>query len=233
MINFIKSLFKKEPKTFFTSDLHVGHLNVIQYCNRPYKTIEEMNEAILKIWNKTVSKNDIVYVLGDFSLNTRYVEMYLPKMNGEKRLIVGNHDSCFETKLGQKKEKTAKMKKRYYEAGFKTIQTSHMMKIDKYGVELSHFPFAPKANDDKSSKDVRYMNERPIDKGQILLHGHSHAYHRKNGRMIDVGFDGDLKLWSEAEIIKLIEDPRDYIPSPITEYYKSNKEKLIVKKEKN
>ena len=209
---------------FFTSDWHLGHFNVINYCNRPYKTIEEMNAAIIEIVNSTVKAEDELYLIGDASLNPKWIEAAMKEIKCQNIfLIIGNHDSCFEKKLGAKKEKTLKMRKRYFEAGFKSLKTEMWLKLgDKYNVQLCHFPFAPKPGDGTNG-DVRYMNERPIDKGQILLCGHSHAYFRKNGRVIDVGFDGDLKVWSEKEIIELIEDPRDYIESPLTNFYKNRK----------
>jgi calcineurin-like phosphoesterase family protein len=230
MKNYFKMFFQKTNKTWFVGDLHFSHANIIPYTNRPYKDIEEMNNAIVSIWNNSVKSEDTVYLLGDVSLNIRYVEQYVPKLNGKKILIVGNHENCFEKYPDYKPEKMKNMRQRYLNAGFESLHDNLVISIGKYKVQLNHFPFAPKSND-KSNGDIRYLKHRPIDKGQILLHGHSHAYHRKNGRMIDVGFDGDLKLWSEDEIIALIEDPRDYIPSPITEYYNANKEKLILKKE--
>lgn len=198
-----------------------------------------MNEAIVEIWNKTVKPNDFVYILGDFSLNPKWAEVYGPKLNGTKFLLAGNHDEIFPGKLHNKPEKTKKMIDRYTKAGFivfpglyeKLTLSRPRWGIlgwlglkKKYIVQLSHFPFRPSEKaGNLERKDVRYLDQRPKDEGQILLHGHSHCYYRKNGRQIDVGFDGDLRLWSESDIIKLIEDKRDYIPSPITEFYKSKK----------
>ena len=52
-------------KTFFTSDLHFGHERVIKFDNRPFKSVEEMNEELIKRWNNKVDRGDLVYVLGD------------------------------------------------------------------------------------------------------------------------------------------------------------------------
>lgn len=40
-----------EPRLFITSDLHLGHKNIIQYCNRPFdftdQGIEESDDFLL------------------------------------------------------------------------------------------------------------------------------------------------------------------------------------------
>jgi len=53
-------------KQFLTSDLHLGHDNIRKYCSRPFKTLEEMNETIIRRWNERVKKEDFVYHVGDF-----------------------------------------------------------------------------------------------------------------------------------------------------------------------
>ena len=57
-------------KTFFIADTHFGHKNIIKYCNRPFANIEEMNETLIENWNKAVSAEDAVYILGDFAYCT-------------------------------------------------------------------------------------------------------------------------------------------------------------------
>lgn len=87
---------EKEMKTFFTSDLHFGHLNIITYCNRPFRSLEGMDKALIWRWNDVVGKNDRVFVLGDFSFyNKEKTAQVLSQLNGYKILIKGNHDrSC-------------------------------------------------------------------------------------------------------------------------------------------
>lgn len=76
-------------KTFIISDTHFNHKNIIEYTNRPFKSVEEMNERMTDLWNKTVKPEDFVIHLGDFALG------YFPlhTLNGTKILIKGNHDS--------------------------------------------------------------------------------------------------------------------------------------------
>lgn len=58
-------------KVYFIADLHFGHANIIEYCNRPFQSVEEMNEFMIQQWNKKVKKDDKVFVLGDFGLGSR------------------------------------------------------------------------------------------------------------------------------------------------------------------
>ena len=56
---------EKGQKIWFTSDLHLGHRNVIKFCNRPWEDEKEMGKSLIENWNNTVGDNDIVFVLGD------------------------------------------------------------------------------------------------------------------------------------------------------------------------
>lgn len=78
---------------FYIADTHFDHGNIIHFDNRPFKTVDEMNEEMIKRWNSAVTKADEVYILGDFcwSKEDRWIEL-LEQLNGQKTLIVGNHD---------------------------------------------------------------------------------------------------------------------------------------------
>ena len=212
---------------WFTSDLHFGHRNVIPYCNRPYKDVDEMHEALIKIWNDTVQEGDLVYVIGDFSLNPKWSKEVLPKLKGDKILIPGNHDACFKfppkgntaEAIEGAKRRYAKMCERYLQDGWKSISQELQLTLrNGVNVLLAHLPYAPK---DGENFDRRYLDMRPENKGMFLLHGHMHCKYRKHYNSIDVGIDGDLKLWSEDEIIALMNDEREHIDTPITEFYKN------------
>ena len=77
---------------FFTSDTHFGHANIIKYCNRPFKNVHEMNEALIEAWNKKVPKNAEVKHLGDFSFKGGDPAKYFYRLNGKIEFILGNHD---------------------------------------------------------------------------------------------------------------------------------------------
>lgn len=76
---------------FFTSDTHFDHVNVIKYSNRPFASKEEMNEAMIERWNSVVQSNDTVYHLGDFAFS-KTPEKFFNRLNGNKLLVIGNHD---------------------------------------------------------------------------------------------------------------------------------------------
>ena len=81
-------------KTYFIADLHFGHQNIINMCNRPFVDIEDMKHQLINKWNNKVSDNDTVYILGDlsFKMSKEEIIKILKKLNGNKILIKGNHD---------------------------------------------------------------------------------------------------------------------------------------------
>ncbi len=77
-------------KIFFTSDTHFGHANIIKYCNRPFESVNQMDEVLINNWNSVVRPDDEVYHLGDFSFADP--KKYVYRLNGKIHLIKGNHD---------------------------------------------------------------------------------------------------------------------------------------------
>ncbi|SHH47541.1 metallophosphoesterase [Bradyrhizobium erythrophlei] len=89
---------------FFTSDSHYFHQNILRFTGqdgqrvRPeFNSVEEMNEAMVTRWNEVVHPGDKVYHLGDVAFgptaNAVAIHALLRRLNGRKRLIVGNHDN--------------------------------------------------------------------------------------------------------------------------------------------
>jgi len=75
---------------FFIADTHWNHSNIIQYCNRPFSNVEEMNKTMIDKWNAKVKTDDIVYHLGDFGFGD--IRSIIKQLNGKIILIVGSHD---------------------------------------------------------------------------------------------------------------------------------------------
>ena len=83
-----------ESEVFFTSDTHFGHEKIISLCNRPFFSVEEMDNTLIENWNSVIGPNDYVFHLGDFCFKgNQYWGKILDQLNGHKFLILGNHDS--------------------------------------------------------------------------------------------------------------------------------------------
>jgi len=83
------------PKnTFLFSDPHFDHANIIRYAHRPFKNVEEMNNTILRNYNKIVKDNSLVYFLGDmaFGRNSRPADFWFNQLKGHIIYFRGNHD---------------------------------------------------------------------------------------------------------------------------------------------
>lgn len=85
---------KEEYKVkLYIADLHFGHQSVINFDNRPFDNVKEMDRVLIDSWNRRVTKEDQVYIVGDFAYrNEKTFSWYLKRLAGEKHLIVGNHD---------------------------------------------------------------------------------------------------------------------------------------------
>ncbi len=124
---------------YFISDLHFGHANVIKFDNRPFKDVEEMNEKLIRNWNETVTKKDVIYILGDFiwGTNKQWLEI-VPRLKGRKILIRGNHDL---------KKMPAQLKNM-----FEAVYNYKEIKEDGYRICMSHYPMLlyPGSHGDKT-----------------------------------------------------------------------------------
>jgi len=77
-------------KVFFIADTHFNHKKIIEYENRPFQDIEEMNNKMIENWNSVVGRMDKVFMLGDFGFYD--TSRLLDKLKGFKILVMGNHD---------------------------------------------------------------------------------------------------------------------------------------------
>lgn len=82
---------------FFTADTHFYHAGIISLCRRPFATVKNMNNVLIRNWNSYVTDRDEVYVLGDFLFggNAKDANYTLRRMKGKKYLIRGNHDDTY------------------------------------------------------------------------------------------------------------------------------------------
>ena len=143
-------------KVFFISDTHFSHEASIRFDSRPFENVEVMKQEMIDKWNQVVSKQDRVYILGDFTWerDEQAVLDLLNQLNGSKMLILGNHDQCArKTKI---KQAFSQYVKEYDE-----------IQVDGRKVILSHYPIA-------SWKKMQ-GNIDNVDSAYIHLYGHVHG----------------------------------------------------------
>ena len=170
--------------TFFTSDTHFFHKNVIPYCERPYAGVEEMNAALVDNWNALVNKDDLVWHLGDvgFAGMTKLGPI-LDQLNGRKILVRGNHDP---DKLCQHPSWYG-VYDRYVAA---TLSSGRQ-------VWLSHYPRG----------DERYPERAPPDDHIRVVCGHVHRLWAVKFNHVNVGVDvRNYAPITEEHLIDLLED---------------------------
>ena len=99
-----------------TADTHLGHESILKHCNRPFKNVQEMDDFIIEKWNSKISKQDHVYIVGDFAFNNH--AKYLGALKGRKHLIVGSHDSmssdCLKRFVTVSEQKQIKYQGRFF-----------------------------------------------------------------------------------------------------------------------
>lgn len=136
-------------KIYFTSDTHFSHTNILKYENRPYKDVQDMNSQMIKNWNETVTNNDQVYILGDFCFGSKEDTMKIAnQLNGQKFLIMGNHDQ--KVKTMSKEEKSC----------FGWVKDYYVLKHNNMKFVLFHFPI--------QVWDCKHH-------GSVHLYGHIHS----------------------------------------------------------
>jgi len=172
---------------WLTSDSHFWHANILKYNpNRPYFSVEEMNEGLIFKWNEVVKPEDTIYHLGDFSFAGRSVELYSHRLNGYRKLVPGNHDPIHpynkHFKQSVKRGDADYWPKFYQNHGWEVLPLTATLDIPGVAVvNLSHMPY--------DNEDKRYDIYKPKDDGRWLLHGHTHSLVKHRGRMIHVGVD--------------------------------------------
>lgn len=91
-----KGFDERPPRTFLSGDLHLNHGNIIEYCDRPFDSVYEMNQRLISNWNDAVGPDDTVVFLGDLALyyGTITTHDWLHALNGDIIFIEGNHDEA-------------------------------------------------------------------------------------------------------------------------------------------
>ena len=197
-------------RTFFTSDWHLWHTNIIKYANRPFKDSEEMNKVILDNFFETVDSGDTVYFLGDFAFSNkeRLAEIIdvLTKINDYVtfHFILGNHDYKI---------------RELFEQHCASVSTLKVVEVNDQKITLCHFPM-------HSFSGSHHNNWQ--------LYGHHHSDTNKEilGKRYNVCLEANdykpILFEKLQEIMQKREDNWDYISPEIRK-----REKHIEKLERN
>lgn len=166
---------------FFTSDEHFGHKNIIRYCNRPFQTVEEMDETIISNFNSVVSKGDITIHAGDFTLigqKLNVYKKYADRLNGNHVFLKGSHDYWIPRKGSIQ----------IWEKNFTINQQQYYFVVCHYAMKTwarSHF-------------------------NSIQLYGHSHGALPPVGKQHDIGVDNNNFFpLSENQIVEIMKSRPD------------------------
>lgn len=135
---------------YYISDLHLFHENSIRFDERPFSSLEEMHDMILKNWNKRVTNGDRVYILGDISFRGKSEDLiaFVSRLKGQKVLVKGNHDDVSDYRYHQLFAEVCDYK-----------EISDTVGKENRWLVLSHYPI---------------FSWRNMSRGQILLYGHTH-----------------------------------------------------------
>ncbi len=167
---------------YFSSDLHGHHSNIIKHCNRPFDSIEDMNDAMIQNINRVVKPNDTMYVIGDFVWwggSDEQIANFCRKINCKNlHLVIGNHDEPILDKL-----------KPHFVSGDYLKEIRHAQRT----IVMCHYA-------------MRTWNQS--HRGSFHLYGHSHGQlpDDPHSYSFDVGVDcHNFKPLSIEEVFEIME----------------------------
>lgn len=178
---------------YFTSDIHHRHKRICEITDRHEVVDQEQHdEWLIELWNSQVTKQDIVYHLGDFSFASKYEDIaaFITRLNGAIFLLKGNHDKTDNLN----KLKSNNLIQHWYD--YKEIQIKGITTC------MFHFPI--------SSWHKQHY-------GSFHLYGHSHGCHQGNGKLLDVGLDsaynilGEHRLFTQDEVYEILSNKQGII----------------------
>lgn len=131
---------------YFTSDLHLGHANAIEFTKRPFADVDEMNTILLQNINDVVGLKDVLWILGDFAFRIGREDVAALRKQIKCKhvhLVRGNHDRDYS-----------------HDNIFESVQEYKELKTEYGRFVLFHYP-------------IQEWNAAHY--GSVHLHGHIHS----------------------------------------------------------
>lgn len=163
--------------TWFTSDLHLYHSNILRYCaqSRPYADVDKMNRAIVDNINACTRHGDELWILGDVAFSRPEKSIWLLRqIHCRLHLVEGNHDRD-------------NLKSQEFRDCFESIQVYKELKYNGNRIVMMHYP-------------IESWNEK--HSGSFMLHGHCHGNPTQTkGRIMDVGVDTNNMMPYNIDVV--------------------------------
>lgn len=168
------------PNIWFISDTHFGHENIIKYCKRPFSNSREMDEFMIEQWNTTVKPEDHVYHLGDVYMGDKKAgARCVARLQGKKRLVVGNHDDLKSPNLLNAFQKVM-LWRNFRDEGFTAAHVPLSEDSLVYGVQVhGHIHANTLDNPRYINVCVEHTNYKPVHMDEIIER--ARKWHDQNG----------------------------------------------------
>lgn len=209
-------------ETYFTSDLHFFHKNILKHCPSRLEVcgasseddVELWDEWLLKKWNDTIGKKDQVYILGDLAFGSIEQKVKLvQKLHGKKFLIVGNHDTT-PSEFTKYFVEVTQIK----EVRFKQKNYPGLLEED-FRIICCHYPM------------ITWSSKHH---GVVAAHGHCHGRLDKFNEespdlRVDVGIDGKLANFNFIKMEELYKYFKEKAGNKLfKDYVEENRQKLDI-----
>lgn len=208
------------PRIFYTTDIHIGHSFVARTRGffkearkpvpwAPEPDISAHDAWLADLWDSTIKENDVVYVVGDISINGgQHALDWVGARPGHKVLISGNHDPVHPADY----RSFRRVFRRWLDY-FDIITPYSVQKLVNTKFIVSHFPYSGTGSEGHGVEE-RYTQYRMPDLGMPLVHGHTHGPEvrhtsDKGTPQLHVGIDAWRRLVPQEEIIAWLEDVKE------------------------
>jgi len=174
---------------YFTSDWHLSHESIIKFSKRPFGSIEEMDDAIIKNVLSVLKDGDSIYFLGDLSWRAEATFKFFNQLSGGVSFfwILGNHDKGWQK----------------YKNRCASVNQTMETKIRGNNVFLCHYPMVS-------------WNKSHYNSWQLFGHHHKHMDTEKQldeiiqGKMLNVNLEfNDFKMFSEDDVYEIMMRKKD------------------------